>query len=213
MSTKNPQKIPQNFLCESCDYSTGSNKDFKKHLLTAKHKLSTKSTQKSQKIPTAYYCNCGKNYKDRSGLWRHKKKCAETSENSQISEECKIDANLVRELIEQNKDLQNQIIEMASHKHENVTINNNFNVNMFLNVQCKDAINFTDFIERIEISHDDLENNAQLGFVNGISKILLDNLQRLTLYERPIHCTDVKRETMYIKDDNQWQKDVRDKLN
>ena len=102
---------------------------------------------------------------------------------------------------------------MASHKHDNVTINNtqnnNFNVNMFLNVQCKDAINFTDFIERIEVSHDDLENNAQLGFVNGISKILLDNLQRLTLYERPIHCTDVKRETMYIKDDNQWQKDVR----
>ena len=78
---------------------------------------------------------------------------------------------------------------MASHKHDNVTINNtqnnNFNVNMFLNVQCKDAINFTDFIERIEVSHDDLENNAQLGFVNGISKILLDNLQRLTLYERP----------------------------
>lgn len=217
MSTKNPPKIPQKFLCETCDYSTGSNKDFKKHLLTAKHNLSTKSTQKSPKIPTAYFCNCGKNYKERSGLWRHKKKCKEASENSQISEERKIDANLVRELIEQNKDLQNQIIEMASHKHDNVTINNtqnnNFNVNMFLNVQCKDAINFTDFIERIEVSHDDLENNAQLGFVNGISKILLDNLQRLTLYERPIHCTDVKRETMYIKDDNQWQKDVTDKIN
>jgi hypothetical protein len=85
--------------------------------------------------------------------------------------------------------------------------NNHFNINMFLNETCKDAINFSDFIERIEISHDDLENNAQLGFVNGMTKILMDNLKLLTLHERPIHCTDVKRETMYIKEENKWNKD------
>ena len=85
--------------------------------------------------------------------------------------------------------------------------NNQFNINMFLNETFKDAINFSDFIDRIEISHDDLENNAQLGFVNGMTKILMDNLKLLTLHERPIHCTDVKRETLYIKDHNVWDKE------
>ena len=78
---------------------------------------------------------------------------------------------------------------------------------MFLNDQCKNAMNLSDFIERIEISHDDLENNAQLGFVNGMTKILMDNLRQLTLHERPIHCTDIKRETLYIKDENVWEKE------
>ena len=98
----------------------------------------------------------------------------------------------------------------------NNTMNNmnHFNINMFLNEQCKNAINenkYSDFIERIEVSHDDLENNAQLGFVNGITKILMDNLKQLTLYERPIHCTDIKRETLYIKDSDKWEKERSDK--
>ena len=77
--------------------------------------------------------------------------------------------------------------------NNNSTQNNHFNISLFLNEKCKDAINFSDFIERIEISHEDLENNAELGFVNGISKILMDNLNQLTVHERPIHCTDLKR--------------------
>lgn len=87
------------------------------------------------------------------------------------------------------------------------TNNNNFNINMFLNNECKDALNFSDFIDNIQVSHDDLENNARLGFVEGISKIFIDNLSQLTLYERPIHCTDAKRDTLYIKNDNCWNKD------
>ena len=139
-----------------------------------------------------------------------------------VSTDNKIDANLIKELIQQNRELQSQLITLSNNKGDNITINNNgtqntqnnkFNINVFLNEQCRNAINFTDFIDRIEVSHDDLENNAELGFVNGISKILMDNLKQLTLHERPIHCTDVKRETMYIKDDNQWQKDaVNEKL-
>ena len=82
---------------------------------------------------------------------------------------------------------------------------------MFLNEQCKDAINFSDFIDRIEISYDDLENNAQLGFVKGITKIFMDNLRQLTLYERPIHCTDMTQETLYIKDKDVWNNDECDK--
>ena len=123
---------------------------------------------------------------------------------------------MVRDLIKQNRDLQDQLITMANNKSENITINNTqnnkFNINLFLNEQCSNAINFTDFIDRIEVSQKDLEKNAELGFVNGISKILMDNLKQLTLYERPIHCTDVKRETMYIKDHDQWQKDEGEKI-
>jgi len=136
----------------------------------------------------------------------------------------KIDAALVKELIQQNRELQNQLMTITTMKTENIVINNqvnqvnnqHFNINMFLNETCKNAINFSDFIERIEITHDDLENNAQLGFVNGITKILMNNLSQLTIQERPIHCTDVKRETMYIKDEDVWLKEkdtVKRKIN
>ena len=99
-------------------------------------------------------------------------------------------------------------------KQTGTTINNNdnksFNINVFLNEKCKDAINFTDFIKNIEVSREDLENNAQLGFVSGISKIFLDNLKQLGVNERPFHCTDTKRETMYIKDEDKWTKEADD---
>jgi hypothetical protein len=136
-------------------------------------------------------------------------------------------------IIEQANDHKNFVIEQAAeHKKEtveiiskvieqvkptctisNTTISNNnkaFNINMYLNEQCKDAMNFSDFINGIEVSHEDLENNAQLGFVGGVSKILIDNLKLMNRNERPIHCTDVKRETMYIKDDNKWTKEEND---
>jgi hypothetical protein len=139
---------------------------------------------------------------------------------------------IIKELLTQNSDFKNFIIEQANeHKKETVEIitkvieqvkpvnngiitnnisNKAFNINMYLNEQCKDAINFSDFINGIEVSHEDLENNAQLGFVGGVSKILIDNLKLLNRNERPIHCTDVKRETMYIKDDNKWTKEEND---
>ena len=107
----------------------------------------------------------------------------------------------------------NKVIENAKPLTTNNTINGNvnnnqkFNISVFLNEQCKDAINFSDFIKNIEVSREDLENNAQLGFVDGFSKILIENLKQLSKTERPIHCTDVKRETMYIKDDDKWNKE------
>jgi len=206
MSTKKRQKTPQIFRCDTCDFNCSKPSDFTRHLSTAKHNLSTKSTGFTPKNAEKFNCDCGKTYKDRSGLWRHKKSC---NMKQIINEENKIDAAIVKELIQQNKDLQTQLVKLADSKTD-ITINNTqnrFNINVFLNEQCRDALNFTDFIDRIEVSHDDLENNAQLGFVNGISKIIMDNLKQLTLHERPIHCTDLKRETMYIKDDNMWQKD------
>ena len=146
---------------------------------------------------------------------RHKQKCHQNDES--LPSNNTIDADLVKELILQNKELQKQLIQ--SNTIINNTTNNNtqnFNIGVFLNEHCKNAINFSDFIDNICISHEDLQNNAQLGFVGGISKIITDNLKQLTLHERPIHCTDVKRETMYIKDQDSWQKDkefVQKKLN
>lgn len=223
-------KILKKFECKFCDYNTSSIKDYNKHVNTAKHRKKANLEHLEQKIPeNQFKCECGKEYRARNSLWYHKKKCTyvppikpvgtakETSSEHQIT---KLDPNMVRGLIEQNTELQKQLVELSdkfdamvlgNNITNNITNNknntNNFNINVFLNEQCRDAINFTDFVDRIEVSHDDLENNANMGFVNGISKIFVDNLKQLTLHERPIHCTDVKRETIYIKDDDQWQKE------
>ena len=112
------------------------------------------------------------------------------------------------DLIKQNRELQQQLI-VSNQTVNNNTINNNqkFNINVFLNERCKNAINFSDFIDNIQLSHEDLENNAQLGFVQGMTKIITDHLNQLTLYERPLHCTDKKRETLYIRDEDAWNKE------
>jgi hypothetical protein len=175
---------------------------------------------------------CDKSYKARNSLWYHENKC---SLKPVVTE--KINADLIerilddrQRILDDNAELRNFIIEQSKMTTETVNkaldlckpINNNttinqtnnnnqrFNINLFLNEQCKDAINFSDFVKNIQISYEDLENNAQLGFVHGISKIFLDNLKQLDVTERPIHCTDVKRETMYIKDENTWTKQPDD---
>ena len=135
-----------------------------------------------------------------------------------IVDQSKITAETMSKTIEtimtQNAETMSKAIECCKPISNTINNNNNqtnkFNINLFLNEQCKDAINFADFVKNIEISHQDLENNAQLGFVNGISKIFMDNLKQLGVNERPIHCTDTKRETMYIKDEDKWTKEADD---
>jgi hypothetical protein len=130
-----------------------------------------------------------------------------------IVEQSRTTNETMNKAFEHNTELVNKTIESCKTSTNNTTINNNnqkFNINLFLNEQCKDAFNFTDFVNKIQISYADLENNAQLGFVAGISKIFLDNLKLLNVNERPIHCTDVKRETMYIKDEDKWNKEPDD---
>ena len=229
MMTKKPQKTPLEFSCELCDFKCCNKKDFKRHLSTEKHKMMTNDDKnddkKTPKNPTPFICECGKSYKFRQGLSIHKKKCIIHSVNDSSTNH-KFDSELVLELIKQNASLQQQLIANNSQNtitnntnntmnNSHNTVNNKFNINVFLNEQCKDAINFTEFINGISISHEDLENNAQLGFVNGITKIISDNLNQLTLYERPLHCTDVKRETLYIKDEDAWNKEkekAKDKI-
>jgi hypothetical protein len=229
-------KNPQKYLCNLCDYTTSNLKDYNKHLLTRKHKILTTDLQKIPKNPlTAFQCGCGKEYKHRQSLYSHKKRCSQRGKEDDNETALMIKSDdidyktlfyrAMDEMKEQRQDFIGQIHAQQEEirkqqdmmgemidKVSGTTINNNhqtnnFNIQMFLNETCKDAINLSEFIERIEVSHDDLENNAQLGFVNGITKIFIDNLRNLTLQQRPIHCTDVKRETLYIKDKDQWDKD------
>ena len=233
METFFSQKSYKNYKCDKCDYITCYKKDFNKHLLTRKHKMETDGNHFSQKIK--FQCEfCERIFQNRSGLWKHNKKCTvKISHHVQIEKQAvkeeinKIDAGMINELIKQNKELQTLLVDQKGqideqkvlldeikNKQENIVINNtqnNYNIQMFLKEKCKDAINLSEFIQSIKISRDDLENNAQLGFVNGMTKILMDNLRQLTLYQRPIHCTDIKRETMYIKDHDQWLKEENDK--
>ena len=229
MTDAKVSKNAEIYYCRSCDFKCSKKSNFNKHLSTDKHKNRQNTDARATKNATAFECECGKIYKHRQSLFNHKKKCLEILPIN--SEHIVTDTIIVKKeeldykelLIQAMKQMQDQQQEMKKkdemmsqmiNKIGNTTnnINNtNFNINMFLNEQCKDAINFSDFIERIEISQDDLENNAQLGFVNGITKILMDNLNQLTLYQRPIHCTDTKRETLYIKDNNKWEKEQSDK--
>jgi len=225
MLTNEEPKRARNFECVVCDFQCSKIGNFNRHLSTQKHKMLTNTDEKEPKRATTFDCECGKLYKHRQSLHVHKKTCSfkktvlvetnmtsdESLENKELSSIItvgnKIDANLLLDLIKQNTELQKQL--MTTNRTVNNTINNNqkFNINVFLNEQCKNAINFSDFIENIQLSHEDLENNAQLGFVNGISKIISDNLNQLTLYERPLHCTDKKRETLYIRDEDAWNKE------
>jgi hypothetical protein len=210
--------VGEKYYCKECDYTGSCLSNWSKHLSTRKH---TNRTNRTNLLEKLYACKkCKKGYSARNSLWYHESKCdyQEPDNNS-----------MIHKLLADNQELRNFIIEQSKSTNEimnkalecckpisNTTINGNvnntqkFNINIFLNEQCKDAINFADFIKNIEISHQDLENNAQLGFVAGISKIFLDNLKQLGVNERPIHCTDIKRETMYIKDEDKWTKETDD---
>lgn len=218
MTTIYPQKIPK-YFCETCKYITNNKKDYTKHLSTLKHSKLTEiqpfTTEKSPKIPNLYKCDfCDKSYKYRDGLWRHKKTCKEptigevfaNNNTQQITE-------LMLKMIEQNKDLTDKIVELSKNtgnsynNTNNVNSNNKFNLNVYLNETCKDAINISDFVNSLVVSVKDLEETAKLGYTEGISKIFLDGLSNMNTHFRPIHCSDSKREVLYIKDQDRWEKD------
>ena len=231
MLKKSHEKIPK-YECEYCNTKTNNKKDYNKHLLTRKHQnnvLLTTVNTPPEHMTSLHICGgCDKKYKSRVGLWYHAKACLSPkrgemdstvdrilNENQELRNFIMEQSKVLTEQRKETSEIMNKVIEMV--KPGVTTITNNiknenksFNINVFLNEQCKDAINFADFIKNIEITHQDLENNAQLGFVNGISKIFLDNLKQLGVNERPFHCTDTKRETMYIKDEDKWTKEADD---
>jgi hypothetical protein len=221
-------KLCFKFYCEKCDYGTCKKSSFTNHNESKRHKnkeLATISTIFMPKLCSKIYiCDlCDKNFNDRTGLWRHKKKCNKQIEDDDYYEGINIkdkDA-LVLHLLKQNGELQKSLIEMSKDKsitnntnntnNSHNTTNNAFNLQFFLNETCKDALNIQDFVSSIKLSLDDLENTGRQGYIEGISNIILKNLNRLEHYDRPIHCSDQKREVLYIKNDNQWIKESEDK--
>lgn len=217
------QKVLNNFVCNSCDYFTCRKSQYDRHILTGKHLMSTicqHSSTKSSKINLEEYkCECGKIYKERTGLWKHKQRCNEKLENFTEKQKQQQPNELVMSLLNQNMELQKQIIELCKDKNtvinntncNNTTTNNNFSLSFFLNEQCKDALNIMDFINQLQLKLSDLDMVGKIGYTEGISQIFIRGLKELDVYKRPIHCSDLKRETLYVKDKDSWEKDDDDK--
>jgi hypothetical protein len=215
-SNKILPKICSKFYCKNCDYGTRKKSSYDEHLLSAKHIKSMNSNENLPKICSEYICqNCSKKYKDNSGLWRHKKKCKQVNENTLEKEVDLTDKEIIKMLIKENSEFKNMILEVVKSVQPNNTINNttnnnttnNFNLQFFLNDTCKDAINLVDFIESLQVKLKDLEETARIGYTEGVSKIFINGLNELDVCKRPIHCSDAKRETLYIKDHDEWTKE------
>ena len=227
MINNNSLKVAKKFVCKKCNYKCCKQSDFNKHLMTLKHKKIINDNEMSPKVATSYCCECGKTYKFASGLSRHKHNCSTINNNSITTQENLEEKPSIMDIITQNKEimdalvlqneelmkknneLTNTIQEMIPKIGNNNTTNNNnqFNLQVFLNEDCKDAINFSEFIENIKISFEDLEHQAEVGYINGVSKLFIENLRDLGTHKRPIHCTDKKRKTLYIKENNEWDKE------
>ena len=234
MLTESCEKVANIFICKTCDYKTGRKSSFDKHLLTSKHsRLTTvnknvaKSCDLDYNTTPKYVCNfCEKEYKSRIGLWKHKKvgcKIVPESLTNMIEHEL-TDKDLIMLLLNENKELktmmieqQNTVLELCknginntNNTHNNNTINSHnktFNLQFFLNETCKDAMNISDFVQSIQIQLSDLEKVGEIGYIDGISNIILKNLKGLDITQRPIHCTDKKREVLYVKDEDKWEKE------
>ena len=220
MTTKNEQNEQSLFYCNICDYNCGKKYNYDSHILTAKHKkqqITTKTDNLEQN--TKYTCNnCNKVYKDRAWLWRHKKNCVKQENKEESIENNNITPELIIEIIKQNQEFKDLLLEQNKtiiELSKNSTIINNtsnshnktFNLQVFLNETCKDAMNIMDFVDSIKIQLSDIESIGQLGFVNGMSKLIIKHLNALDENMRPVHCSDPKRDSLYVKDKNVWEKE------
>jgi hypothetical protein len=233
ISDKNLPKICPKFNCNFCDYNTSKKSSFDDHLQSKKHKYlsmldkSDTKTAKNLHLEKKYICPmCDKTYQSRNGLWLHKKKCLnkqDKHDQEELNNESLPDLSnkddLIFMLLKQNSEL----LELMKNGTNNTIINNStntnnsnnktFNLQVFLNETCKDAMNITDFIDSIKLQLSDLEKVGELGYIEGISNIITKNLIALDVTLRPIHCTDKKREVIYIKENNKWEKEDEDKKN
>ena len=231
MDSKKSPKIPKKYTCEYCYYITSNKKDYNKHLITGKHikcendsKMIVNDSGLSQNIPKnkLFICECGKSYKYDSGFYRHKKKCnfVENKEICQNNELVNYDISnkdeLIIMLLKQNSMLIEQNSEIVKNgiynnsNNTNNSYNKSFNLNFFLNETCKNAMNIMDFVDSIKLQLTDLEKVGELGYIDGISNIIIKNLKELDIDQRPVHCTDSKRDVIYVKDDDKWEKDNED---
>ncbi len=234
MMTKLNADLAAKYTCEKCEFKCSKTSNYEKHLTTRKHQNNYKELQqKEEKTPKRYGCLCGKEYVHRQGLYTHKKNCTYAPEplpppkkHKLYEKEDIVDVllkenldfkNIILDLVKSNTDLQKQMLEVCKQSGGNTINNNNngtmnshnktFNLQVFLNEKCKDAMNLMDFVDSMSLELEDLEDVGKLGYVEGISGIIIKKLNQLDIYKRPIHCSDAKREIMYVKDDNIWEKE------
>ena len=235
-------KIQQNsafkFYCKNCDYGTSRKYNYDTHILSLRHCKTTKmetfgnKNQQIQQIQQViskedqYTCNiCSKKFNTRSGLWKHNKKCnsEETKNINNDIDEMMNDKELFQYLLKENSEFKHfmleqnkQMIELAkkagNNNNNTTNSNNNFNLNFYLNETCKNAMNIMDFVSQLQVGIKDLEETGRLGYAEGISKIFINGLKQMNVSDRPIHCSDLKRETLYIKNNNEWNKETENKV-
>jgi len=211
MTYKKMPKNAEKFCCEKCNFTSSKLSNYEKHLSTRKHKILMNTCEKMPKMP--YECPCGKSYKHTQSLYTHKKKCLYNEEENQIivpdsSTDIK---SMFMQVMEENKELRKTISDLVpkiGNNNNNTNINQKFNINVFLNEKCKDAISMDQFIDKIEVTMKNLLTTKNKGLGTGLSNIIIDNMAKLSLYERPMHCTDKKRETLYVKNE-EWEKDEK----
>jgi len=227
ISTNTAHFTPTFYECEHCYITCNKISDWKRHLMTKKHFVNKNGGISTMETNT-FICECGNIYKERTGLWKHKKKCQYNKKNEDLNEnqnenlnenipnknEQSNKDNLIEYLIKENSEFKTLIMELIKKdsisNNINSTINSHnktFNLQFFLNEQCKDALNIGEFVDSIKLQLTDLENTGRMGYVEGVSKILIKNLNELDVIKRPIHCSDLKREVLYIKDNDQWTKE------
>ena len=212
-------KQNKNFECIVCKYKCSKQTTLNKHLLSIKHQNAIKNNENINKSVKKFFCSCGKSYKHDSSYYRHSKTCKFVSEDPDYIE---TDFNLVMELVKQNKEFKQMMMEQNKNMMDiaekmsitnnnnniNNTQNNQFNLQFFLNETCKNAMNINQFIDSIQIKLEDLEYTGKKGYVQGISNVIVRELKSLDQKDRPMHCSDEKRETLYVKMTTFWEKDI-----
>ena len=226
MDIKKMPKNAEKFICNVCDFKCCKLSNYNKHIITPKHQNNEKrykmiqndATKNIEEDDKNYTCECGNIYKHYSGLWRHKKNCVKQENKEEINNETNITPELIIEIIKQNQEFKDLLLEQNKtiiELSKNSTIINNtsnshnktFNLNVFLNETCKDAMNIMDFVDSIKIQLSDIESIGELGYVNGMSKLIIKHLNALDENMRPVHCSDPKRDSLYVKDKNVWEKE------
>jgi hypothetical protein len=230
MLTNLMPKNAKEFICEKCDFKCCKLSNYNTHILTRKHKLLTNIDKENAKNAEKFVCICGKEYNHRQSLSIHKKKCFQKEEKMEeedqnkiiIETENNISPELIIEIIKQNQEFKDLLLEQnktiielsknnSTTNHTNINSNNKtFNLQVFLNETCKDAMNIMDFVDSIKIQLSDIESIGELGYVNGMSKLIIKHLNALDENMRPVHCSDPKRDSLYVKDQNVWEKEDPD---
>ena len=221
-------KNASKFYCETCDFKCGKPCDWERHIMTNKHIIRTNTTNTLKTAATTNYeCICGKIYKHSSSLWNHKQKCniVQSPETTKTEIMQDIDKELLIKMLLKNQDILEGVILKNSDVMEKMmeimpqignttntnshnTTNNQFNIQMFLNEHCKNAMNLTDFVQSLPITSETYDSTIENGLTKTIANLMVNGLNELDILERPIHCTDASRKTLYVKESDVWEKDT-----